>query len=413
MLIAFAQSLPLMVSCTYQEQELDIYFMFHESQRLNAVQQPIIPVIAELIHDHPDVISLGQGVVYYAPPQQAVDRIDQYLSDPENHKYGPVKGIPPLKQMIVQKLAQDNRILTDPERVIVTAGSNMGFYNAVLAITDPGDEIIIMSPYYFNHEMAITMANCKPVLVEADSKYHLDLDAINASITIHTRAIVTISPNNPTGAIYSEQDLRLVNELCVSKGLYHISDEAYENFIYDGGRHFSPGCLHDAEPYTISLFSLSKAYGFASWRIGYMVAPTHLIEAVDKIQDTILICPPMISQHAAMGALEAGAAYCAENIKSIVEVRQLILDSLTQLGDLIDTPLAEGAFYILLRLHTEKNDMDVVKQLIADHSIAVIPGSAFGIQHGCYLRIAYGCIAKDQAEAGISRLVNGLKQVLR
>ena len=172
----------------------------------------------------------------------------------------------------------------------------MAFVNAVLAVADPGDEIILLAPYYFNHEMAVAMAGCRPVVVPTDARYQLRLDAIAPAITPRTRAVVTISPNNPTGAVYPEADLRAVNELCAARGVYHIHDEAYEYFTYDGAAAFLAGSIAGAAPHTISLYSLSKAYGFASWRIGYMVIPDALFEAVNKIQDTKLICPPLVSQ---------------------------------------------------------------------------------------------------------------------
>src|SRR4030095_8180337 len=155
-----------------------------------------------------------------------------------------------------------------------------GFINAILPITDPGDEVILPLPYYFNHEMAIVMAGCKPVLVLTDDNYQLCPDDLCAAIKPRTRVIVTVSPNNPTGAVYSESALRVVNELCRLHGIYHISDEAYEYFIFASRKqtleprnpiHYSPASIDGSASHTISLFSLSKAYGFASWRIGYMV----------------------------------------------------------------------------------------------------------------------------------------------
>src|SRR5262249_9123741 len=148
-------------------------------------------------------------------------------------------------------------------RLVITAGGNMAFMNALLAIADPGDEIILQAPYYFNHEMAVTMANCRPVLVATDANYQLQPDAIAAALTSRTRAVVTISPNNPTGAVYPEAALRAVNELCRRHGVFHIHDEAYEYFVYGGARHFSPGSIPGAGAHTISLYSMSKAYGFA------------------------------------------------------------------------------------------------------------------------------------------------------
>lgn len=380
---------------------------------MQAVQSPIIPVVGELIRNCPGTISLGQGVVYYGPPPQAFEQIPQFLADPENHKYKPVQGIAPLLDVIKAKLTVENGIDINAQRcIVVTAGGNMGFANAILAIASPGDEIILQTPYYFNHEMAVTMASCRPVLVATDANYQLRPDAIRQAITDKTRAVVTISPNNPTGAVYPQQALREVNEICRQHGIYHISDEAYEYFTYNDVQHFSPGAISGSSRHTISLYSLSKAYGFASWRIGYMVIPEHLLVAVKKIQDTILICPPVISQYAALGALQAGVDYCREKLHAIAGVRQIAIEQLDRLRDLCTIPPADGAFYFLLRVHTKLNAMELVERLIREHGVAVIPGTTFGIEDGCYLRVAYGSLQKETAAEGIGRLVRGLQTIL-
>jgi aspartate/methionine/tyrosine aminotransferase len=383
-----------------------------ESPRMQAVQSPIIPVVAEWIRNCPGTISLGQGVVSYGPPPSALAKIAEFLNDPENNKYKPVTGLPPLLEVIREKLTAENKInVTDANALVVTAGGNMAFMNALLAISEPGDEVIIQTPYYFNHEMAITMASCRPVLVATDTNYQLQPDAIAAAITPRTRAVVTISPNNPTGAVYPETALREVNRICGERGVYHIHDEAYENFVFNDAKHFSPGSVAGAEGHTISLFSLSKAYGFASWRIGYMVMPRQLLDAVKKIQDTILICAPVISQYAALGALQTGSAYCTEKLKGIEEVRRIVADELRSLGDMCTVPRADGAFYFLLRIHKGLDPLTLSERLIREHKVAVIPGNAFGIQ-GCYLRVAYGALQRDTAAEGIGRLVRGLKALV-
>jgi aspartate/methionine/tyrosine aminotransferase len=306
----------------------------------------------------------------------------------------------------------ENNISVYGSRIVVTAGANMGFFNAVLAITDPGDEIILQLPYYFNHEMAINMADCKAVCVPTDDNYQLQLDLIASAITKRTRAVVTISPNNPTGSVYCESDLRQLNELCRQNDVYHISDEAYEYFTYNNVKHFSPGSIKGGSEHTISLFSLSKAYGFASWRIGWMVIPEHLFMPIRKIQDTILICPPVISQWAALGAMQAGAGYCHQKLGMTTEVRELFLSKLNTISDLVTVPCADGAFYFLLRVHKDLDPMKIVKQLIEEHKVAVIPGTTFGMENRCYLRVAYGALEKETAAEGINRLIGGLKKIL-
>jgi aspartate/methionine/tyrosine aminotransferase len=382
------------------------------SERLQQVQTPIIPVVASLIRENPGTISLGQGVVGYGPPPEALARISEFLGDLENHKYKPVHGIAPLVEAIRAKLGRENNIVTEARRIFVTAGGNLAFTNALLAIADPGDELILQVPYYFNHEMAITMASCKSILVPTDNNYQLQPKLIRAAITKRTKAVITVSPNNPTGAVYPEEALSEVNQLCRDHGIYHIHDEAYEYFTYNV-RHFSPGSISGSDPYTISLYSLSKAYGFASWRIGYMVAPDHLIEAINKIQDTILICAPVISQYAALGALAAGRPYCAERLERIQEVRQLVLEKLASISDICEAPKTDGAFYFLLRLKTRKDPLRIVERLIREHKVAAIPGTAFGLNRGCYIRLAYGSLAADTAAIALDRFVGGLRSILK
>ena len=366
-----------------------------------------------MIRSTPGAISLGQGVVSYGPPPEAMEEIGTFLAHPDYHKYQSVYGIPPLLELIESKLLAENGIqVSRGSRIVVTAGGNMAFVNAILAIADPGDEIILNLPYYFNHEMAITMASCKPVLVPADENYQLQPELIAAAITERARAVVTISPNNPTGAVYSASALSEVNEICRKAGIYHISDEAYEYFTYGAERHFSPGSISGSNSHTISLYSLSKAYGFASWRIGYMVIPEHLFAAINKIQDTVLICPPVISQFAAAGAMKVGRGYCREKLEQLAEVRELVLSELDRISYCCQAPRAEGAFYFLIKLDTGIKPLALVERLVHEHGVAVIPGDAFGMDDGCYLRIAYGALQKETVAEGIGRLVKGIKTIL-
>jgi aspartate/methionine/tyrosine aminotransferase len=380
---------------------------------MQGVQSPIIPVVADWIRQHPGTITLGQGVVNYGPPPAALEQIAPFLADPSNHKYQAVVGIPPLVDAIAEKLATENGLhIASDRHVVVTAGGNMGFLNALLAIADPGDEVILPTPYYFNHEMAVTMASCRPVLVPTDASYQLDLTALRDAITPRTRAIVTVSPNNPTGAVYPAAALREVNRLCAERGLYHIHDEAYEYFTYDGAEHFSPGSIAGAAPHTISLFSLSKAYGFASWRIGWMVIPAHLESAVRKIQDTNLICATALAQHVALGALRVGRSYVTDKLYALATVRSAVRLTLARIEG-CEVPRADGAFYFFVRLATTRAPAEIAEQLVRDHRVAVIPGDAFGLTQGCHLRVAYAALPQAAILEGIDRLAGGLRALLR
>jgi aspartate/methionine/tyrosine aminotransferase len=382
--------------------------------RMDAVQSPIVPVIGELIRQTPGTISLGQGVVHYGPPPGVIEAVTEALARPSTHEYQDGVGLPGLVAAIARKLAAENGIeVGRANRIMVTAGANMAFMHAVLATTAPGDEIILPLPFYFNHDMAIQMAGCRTVAVPTDERCQLDVERIARAVTPRTRAIVTISPNNPSGAVFEEGALRQVSALCKANGLYHISDEAYEYFTFEPARHVSPGSFAGTAAHTISIYSLSKAYGFAGWRVGYLVYPEHLASAMIKSQDTILICPPIASQVAATAALEAGRGYCEPYVRELGAVRRIVLDELSSLAPLAEVASADGAFYCLLRVRERIDSALVAERLIREHKVAVIPGSAFGITDRCDLRVAYGALQKETVAEGIGRLVNGLRRILK
>lgn len=385
---------------------------FAPSARARNVQLPIIPTVAGWIAETPGTISLGQGVAYYGPPPETLKAIEAFLASPGSHPYKPDAGLPELRAAFEEKLRTENGIDAPFERrIIVTAGANQAFMNAVLAICDPGDEVVLLTPYYFNHEMAIALADCRPVCVPTDESYLPRLDAIEAAITPRTRVVVTVSPNNPAGVVYSREVLTEINRLCARRGIFHVSDEAYEYFTYDGAEHFSPGSL-GGDDHTISIYSLSKAYGMASWRVGFLVAPEHLFDDLIKIQDTIIVCGPAISQAAAVEALRVGRVYCERHLEVIDKVRRQLLARLSGASDLLTVPASRGAFYFLAKVHTSMDDLRLAEHLVREHRVAVIPGGTFGITQGCFFRIAYGSLSLDNAAEGIDRLIVGLRAML-
>jgi aspartate/methionine/tyrosine aminotransferase len=381
------------------------------SRRAERVQMPIIPTVAGWIAGTPGTISLGQGVVHYGPPPAALRGISDFLGNAAHHKYVPDAGLPALRKAFEKKLSKENGIDACGDRTIfVTAGANQGFLNALLCLCDLGDEVILLSPYYFNHEMAVRLAGCRAVCVPTDRNYQPRLRAIRSAITRRTRAIVTVSPNNPAGVVYPPDTLRAINRLCASRGIYHVSDEAYEYFTYDGAAHYSPGS--SGAEHTISLFSMSKSYGMASWRVGFLVVPEHLFDDMMKIQDTVIICAPAVSQAVALGALAAGRSYCLRRLPAIARVRERMLAAFSRIPGLLTVPPSQGAFYFLVKVRTFLTDLTLVERLIREHRVAVIPGGTFGIGKGCYLRISYGNLPPEAALEGTRRLIRGLKTIL-
>jgi aspartate/methionine/tyrosine aminotransferase len=380
---------------------------------MDRIQPPIIPIVGGIIRESPGTISLGQGVVHYGPPAAAIDAARAALARPGTHEYQDGAGLPALRARIASKLSAENAIdIAQGSRIMVTAGANMAFMHAVLATTSPGDEVILPVPFYFNHEMAIEMAGCRAVRVPTDEHYQLRLDEIARAITSRTRAVVTISPNNPSGAVLGESSLRAVNDLCRDAGVYHISDEPYEYFTYAAARHVSPGSFRNASGHTISMYSLSKAYGFAGWRIGYLAYPEHLEAAMMKSQDTILICPTVVAQEAAIGALDVGRPYCEPFVRELASVRNAVVSELETLRPLASVPAADGAFYMFLKVNTAIEPLTLAERLIREHKVAVVPGPAFGMAEGCYFRVAYGALQKATVAEGIGRLVSGLRAIL-
>ena len=390
--------------------------MKHPAYRMEGVDTPIIPTIAAFVRNNPGTISLGQGVVNYGPPPQAIAALPSLMGDGSLHKYLGVSGHPGFIEAIHNKLAQENHIkLGTDAMVMVTAGSNMAFLNSVLAVADPGDEFILPMPFYFNQEMAIRMCGCIPVSVPTHSDWSLDVAAMAAAITPRTRAILTVSPNNPTGAVYSEASLRAVNALCAQQGLYHFSDEAYEYFTYEGAKHFSPASIPGAMKHTLSFYSMSKNYGMASWRVGYVIFPANLFDAMNKVQDTNLICAPMPSQLLALEALKLGRNWVEPKVKALSEVRQTVYKTLEDLGDLVQFPQTQGAFYVLMKLPGLAQGIQAIefnRAMTEKFKVASIPGFAFGLtntQEANYQRLSFGALEAASVAEGVQRYVAAVK----
>jgi aspartate/methionine/tyrosine aminotransferase len=327
-------------------------------------------------------------------------------SDLQIHRYGPVEGLPPLRAAIASHLHHQHGLDLEASAVLVTAGSNMAFNAVVQVLCDPGDEVILPVPYYFNHAMAIRLAGGVPVAVEAG--VIPDPERLAAAITPRSRAIVTVSPNNPSGAVFPREVLKAINQLCAERGLLHISDEAYALFRYGTAEHWSPGSAPGSGAHTVTLGSLSKSHGMAGWRLGYAAAPRTLMAELAKVQDTILICAPQLSQHAGLAALEAGNGWCLERIATLAERRTQVLQALEQPEApwrLMAPP--EGAFYALLNVSTPLSSDVAMERLIREHKVALVSGSSFGLP-GCCLRLSYGMLSEAPLQEALDRLTQGL-----
>jgi len=373
-------------------------------------EAPIVKLIADS-NVPSDVVDLGQGVPFYGPPREAILAATEMLGKESGFKYSEDAGIGSLRDAIARKLASENNVEADSSKnIMVTAGANQAFVNAILCITKPGDHVLTISPYYFNHIMAIELAGCRPAIVEADRDYQPVVTRISKKMTKRVKAVVLVSPNNPTGAVYPKDVIKEIGALCSKNGIYLITDETYEHFVYDDAQHVSALELDRSIKNTISLFSFSKSYGMPGYRIGYAVFPKDIYHEMLKVQDTLAICAPSSLQVAAEAAIKLGATYPRRFIPRIETARKMFIEGLSRL-EMAEMPITKGSYYFLLKLKTKKNDWMIAKRLIEEHGVITIPGRAFGTKYPA-LRVAYANVDPSLAEEGISRLVRGLKEVL-
>lgn len=361
-----------------------------------------------------NVLSLAQGIVHWRPPHEALDTATRLIqSDPSINGYGPAEGLPALRDALTKKIQYQNGIYDN--RVMVTAGANQAFTNLVLALCDATDQIVLFKPYYFNHLMAIQMTGGADNVVygECDPQtLHPDLDWLERQLSSPRppKLVVVVNPCNPTGVLLSQSEIQRAADLCSRAGSWLILDNTYEQFVYGGRQH------HCASgPNIINVFSFSKAYGMMGWRVGYMAYPDvdgrdSLGAQITKVQDTIPICAPQLSQHVALAALQHGDAYVAQQVASLAGNRAALIDALSPLGELGGGRVAggEGAIYLWASLPEGcEDDEAVVAWLIREHGVCVIPGSACGSPG--FIRAAYANLQAATCAEAAQRLKGGLE----
>ncbi len=384
--------------------------------RIHSIQPPIIQELQKQYT--PRTLSLAQGVPFFPPPPEALEATVELLKDhtyrkekgASLHTYGPDAGIQELREAVAGKFRRENGRGIEPGQVMITAGANQAFINAIITIAGAGDEVILLSPYYFNHEMALRMLGIVPRIVETDDAYQPVVERIRQAINVRTRAVVTISPNNPTGAVYSQRDLKMINDLCREHNIIHISDETYEYFTFGEEPHYTPGPADGSN--TITLHSFSKAYGMAGWRVGYMTFPPEMHEDLLKVQDTVIICPSIASQLLALECLKIGKDYVNGFSEEMGISRQIMIEYLDTMGDQVHVPVTTGGYYLYPRISSEMTGMELTLKLIRKFDVCVVPGEPFGSFDGCYVRLSYGNVDPEKAEEGMKRFTRGLDSLL-
>jgi len=322
-------------------------------------------------------------------------------------KYTPVSGIPELKQAIAEKLKRDNGISYDAKQIIVSCGGKHSLYNAFQAICNPGDEVIIPSPYWVTYPEQVKLAEARPVFVKTreENGFRLLAKDLEKCVNKKTKAIIINSPCNPTGAVYDPAELEKIATIAVDNDVFVVSDEIYENLVYEG-RHVSIASFGDEiKARTITINGASKAYAMTGWRIGWAAGPADIVKAMDNFQSQTTSNPTSISQKAYLEGLQGRQDSVHRMAAEFRKRRDIIVSRLNGIPG-IKCSRPSGAFYAFPNVSGAfrsgiKNSMDFSMQLLEKARVAVVPGSDFGAEG--YVRISYACSA-DTIEKGVERI---------
>ena len=359
------------------------------------------------------VISLAQGIPSFATPEYikkaAIDAIKKGVAD----KYTTGYGIDELREAIVAKVKRDNNITAVKDQVIVTHGGIEAMMATFIALLNPSDEILVLSPDYASHitQTQIARHGGKPIyvpLTETETGWVLDSEKVEAAITQRTKAILMCNPCNPTGKVYKFEELRELAKIARKFNLFIISDEMYEYFTYDKKKHISIGSLPEASDRVISIFGVSKSYAMTGWRIGYIIANKDLIAQIMKIHDSLVTCPTAVSQYAALAALTGKKDAVTDFQKEFAKRREIVVNALKKTGK-ISLVAPEGSYYAFAKVAGNVDDYDLTMRLLHEAKVAVVPGSAFGLGGESHIRISYGGEEKDIKE-GMRRLVDYIEK---
>ncbi len=366
----------------------------------------VMQKLKDMMREHPDAISLAQGLPTQDPPSgafaQAVSEVTKDV-----HLYTPDPGLDELRTRLSHRYSSEKGVSTSLENIMVTSGANQAFFLTLQAVTQPGDRVVLFAPYYFNYHMAVMMSGCVPVILRRKRDGTLPLEKLSGAMGKDVKAVVSISPDNPTGLVNAPDVQKHLAETCIENDIWLLSDEVYEDFVYEGV-HQTP--VAHAPHNAISIHSFSKSHAASGWRVGYIRAPESIMEGLVKAQDTVAICPGHFSQRYILKALEKENVPLKEELSRLESVRKKLLEMLESLGDRVTYPHPQGAFYAYLTLKTKAGPWEITEKLLEENGIGVVPGIPFGDEGSC-IRISYGNLADSDVSPALSRLEKGIKNI--
>ncbi|MDO5115108.1 MAG: pyridoxal phosphate-dependent aminotransferase [Synergistaceae bacterium] len=375
--------------------------------------------VAELKGKGADIISFSVGEPDFNTPQKIIDACTDAMNKGLT-KYTQITGILPLRSAICDKLERDNNVRYSPDEIVVSTGAKQAIYNAILALVNPGDEVIVPKPCWVSYVEMIKLAGGKPVLVEnlESDKFLLNVSAIRAAVTDRTRAILVNSPNNPTGAVYTEESLRELADIAVENDIFVISDEVYEKLVYGDTKHFCIASVsEEMRRHSVIVNGLSKACSMTGWRMGYSAAPREISKAISSIQGHTTSNSTSFVQYASIVALTKCGDEIEKMRQEFAKRREILLEALRGING-ITCADADGAFYLMPNVSsfygksaggvTIKDSADLCKYLLDEAHVAVVPGSAF--MSPANVRISYSNSVQN-IEKGIAQIKDALENL--
>ncbi len=319
-------------------------------------------------------------------------------------KYTPSSGIPELRQAISEKFHKDNGIDYKPNQIIVSNGAKHSCYNAVLAVCEPGDEVIIPAPYWLSYPEMVRLAGGEPVIVHTkqENDWKMTPEEFEGAMTPRTKMVIVNSPGNPTGSVYTKEELEALVEIAATEDIFILSDEIYEKLTYDGAEHVSIASLSKtAYDLTITINGFSKAYAMTGWRLGYLGAPEAIAKAIDAIQSHSTSNPCSFAQKGGLAALK-GDQTAVEEMRQEFDVRRQYMVERLRAIDRVTVVEPKGAFYVLANISGfGLNSTEFAERLLTKHHVAVVPGVAFGDDRTIRLSYATGL---DVIKKGLDRI---------
>ncbi|MBW8172400.1 pyridoxal phosphate-dependent aminotransferase [Ornithinimicrobium sp. Arc0846-15] len=359
------------------------------------------------------VIGFGAGEPDFPTPDYIVAAAVAAAQDPVNHRYSPAGGLPALKQAIVDKTKRDSGYEVEPANVLVTNGGKQAVYNTFAALLDPGDEVILPAPYWTTYPEAIKLAGGQAVEVFAgdDQGYLVTVEQLEATRTDRTKVLLFCSPSNPTGAVYSAEQVEAIGRWALANNIWVVTDEIYEHLLYDGVTSPSmPVAVPDLADTCVVLNGVAKTYAMTGWRVGWMIGPKDIIMAATNLQSHATSNVANMSQRAAIAALQ-GSLEAVDEMKLAFDRRRNTMVSMLNEIDGVNCPVPHGAFYVYpnvqgvlgktIRGKTPQTSAELATLILEEAEVAVVPGEAFGPSG--YLRLSYALGDTDLAE-GVGRL---------